>query len=257
LLHPYGENKKSITLNFKAGVIRYKFHRGGWATVEKQDWGAEVPDRIITIHKDTTLTDSVARWLDQMFIDRWYALAKENEDTNRVKTLASIAYAYANYDYFNADSALYYAQTALQLLQKIMISVDSRLKTQTGYINQMMSLQATVASLMHTLGNYPKSLELRFENLKLAEKQNDTLLLIYRIMEITGDYISMKDYMHLLSYGKLADSILSKWNPNDTIATFSKTFVDWHVKRVLATAYYNLQMQDSALNNAKKLITFL
>jgi hypothetical protein len=105
LLHPYGGNEKAITLNLKAGVIKYKFHRGSWATVEKKANGDEVPDRIVTIHKDTTLTDSIARWRDQWLNDSLYALAKEKEDSNRVKILASIAIAYAGYDFYNADSA--------------------------------------------------------------------------------------------------------------------------------------------------------
>ena len=91
LLHPYGENEKAITLNLKSGIIGYKFNRSGWATVEKKANGDEVPNRIVTIHKDTTLTDSVARWRDQWLNDRFYALAKDNEDTNRIKLLASIA----------------------------------------------------------------------------------------------------------------------------------------------------------------------
>ena len=141
LLHPYGENEKAITLNLKSGIIGYKFNRSGWATVEKKANGDEVPNRIVTIHKDTTLTDSVARWRDQWLNDRFYALAKDNEDTNRIKLLASIAIEFVSYDNYNADSALYYAQRALQLQQKVMISADSRLKTQAGYVSQMMRLQ--------------------------------------------------------------------------------------------------------------------
>ncbi len=63
-MQPAGENEKSIVLNLPAGIIRYKFHRGSWLSVEKQDYGDEVPDRIVNIHKDTTLTDSVMRWRD-------------------------------------------------------------------------------------------------------------------------------------------------------------------------------------------------
>jgi len=67
LLRPDGQNEKAIALNLKEGIIKYKFHRGSWATVEKKLNGDEVPDRIVTIHKDTTLTDSIAIWRDQWF----------------------------------------------------------------------------------------------------------------------------------------------------------------------------------------------
>ena len=217
LLHPYGENEKSITLKLKAGVTKYKFHRGSWLSVEKQDNGDEVPDHIITINKDTTLIDSVLRWRDQMFIDKWYALAKASEDTNRVKILASIAYAYAFYtEYYNTDSALFYAQTALQLQQKINASPANKLMNQSGNASQLLGLQEVIASLMHSLGNYPKALELRLENLKLAEKGKDKFLLVSAIVSIANDYISMKDYPHVLSYGKLADSILNTLTSTDS-----------------------------------------
>lgn len=59
LMKPYGEKEKSITLNLKAGPLRYKFHRGSWFTVEKQFMGDEVADRVIIIRKDTVLKDEV------------------------------------------------------------------------------------------------------------------------------------------------------------------------------------------------------
>jgi len=59
LMQPYGAHKKSIVLNLPAGEIRYKYTRGNWLTVEKQFWGDEVVDRVITITKNTTLVDSV------------------------------------------------------------------------------------------------------------------------------------------------------------------------------------------------------
>ena len=188
LLHAYGQNEKAITLNLKAGVIKYKFHRGSWATVEKMPNGDEVPDRIVTIHRDTTLTDSVTRWRDQWVNESLYALAKEKEDSNRVKILASIANGYTGVDFYNPDSALYYAQRALQLEQKIMIAAGSRLKTQPEYVYEMMSLQSLIANLLHTLGNYPKALELRFENLKIAETQNNKLFLVFANLDVTYEY---------------------------------------------------------------------
>ena len=66
-MKPNGEKEKSITLNLKAGVIKYKFHRGNWFTVEKQFMGDEVPDRIVKISKDTLLKNEVDAWRDEFY----------------------------------------------------------------------------------------------------------------------------------------------------------------------------------------------
>ena len=250
LLNTIGDHSKSITLNLKAGEIKYKYHRGSWLTVEKLDGGDEVPDRIITIKKDTTLTDSVERWRDQMFVDKWYALKMAQEDSTRLKVLTSIAYSYAFYtEYYNADSALYYAQTALQLQQSIKASGKHNSGKETSTLIQLFSLQEVVATLMHSLGNYPKSLELRFENLKLAEKAADKFLLLQAINNITYDYKAMKDYQHELGYGKLADSILHTLNPKDP----SYPWIKWRVKNIILNTFLNLHLPDSALIYANQL----
>ena len=123
LLQPSGENEKSIVLNLPKGIIRYKFHRGSWLTVEKQYNGDEVADRIVNISMDTVFTDSVVSWRDQIVTDKKYALLQEKEDTSRVKIMATIAVSYAFWsEFYNVDSALFYANEALQLQQKIINS---------------------------------------------------------------------------------------------------------------------------------------
>jgi signal transduction histidine kinase len=251
LLNTIGDHSKSIILNLKAGEIKYKYHRGSWLTVEKLDGGDEVPDRIITIKKDTTITDSVERWRDQMFVDKWHALKIAQEDSTRLKVLASIAYSYAFYtEYYNADSALYYAQTALQLQQSIKASGKQSSGKESSTSIQLFSLQEIVATLMHTLGNYPKALELRFENLKLAENAADNLLLIQAIVNITYDYKAMKDYQHELGYGKLADSILHTLNTKDP----SYPWIKWRVNNIILNTFLNLHLPDSALIYANQLM---
>ncbi|MCX6206974.1 MAG: ATP-binding protein [Bacteroidetes bacterium] len=251
LMHATGDHSKSITLNLKAGPIKYKFHRGSWLSVEKQDDGDEVPDRIISIKKDTTITDSVERWRDQMFLDKWYALNKAKEDSNRLKVLATIAYSYAFFtEYYNADSALYYAQTALQLQQRINATDKQLSNNDSRSIYQFLSLKEVVATLMHSLGNYPKSLELRFENLKIAEKASDKSLLIQAINNIAFDYRAMKDYQHELVYGKFADSIFHTLNPNDPSYSLNR----WRVNNIIINAFLNLHLPDSALIYANQLI---
>ena len=250
LLQPYGKKEKSIVLNLKAGDIRYKFSRGNWLTVEKQFDGSEVRDRVITISRDTTLLDSVESWRDQMLINKRYLLVQQNHDTSRVRVLAGIAINYAFFpEYFNADSALYYAQKALQLQQKVIASDEYKLWVQKGYSSQLIGLQEIIATLLNALGNYPKALEIRLENLNLAEKEKDKFIMALAIRDITKDYISMKDYPNVLSYGKLMDSISSTLNPNDT----RFQFVQWDAKNIISYAYYKLHFLDSASYYAKKM----
>ncbi len=250
LMHPHGVNEKSITLNLNAGPLRYKFTRGSWLSVEKQNYGDEVPDHIATITRDTIFTNSVERWRDQMFIDKWYALSAQPTDTDRVKILSSLAASYAFYtEYYNLDSALYYAQTALQLQQKIVASTDAKLWSQGGYSTQLTNLQEVVATLMHSLGNYPKALELRLENLKLAEKDKDKFNMIWAIASLTNDYAAMDDYQHVLSYGKILDSILHTLNIADTRFDEGR----WASAKIISTAYYKLGRLDSALPYAIKM----
>lgn len=72
LMRPYGANEKSIILNLTAGPLRYKFTRGSWLGVEKQNYGDEVPDRIIPITRDTTIRDSEGRWASARIISTAY-----------------------------------------------------------------------------------------------------------------------------------------------------------------------------------------
>ena len=110
LMKPYGERQKSITLNIKPGILRYKFHRGSWLTVEKEFNGVEVPDREIAIRRDTVLMDNIFSWRDQLFIDKWQALSQPMPDTSRLRMQASLAYVYAFLvEYYSSDSAFYYA----------------------------------------------------------------------------------------------------------------------------------------------------
>ena len=254
LMQPPAANEKSIVLNLKAGVIRYKFHRGSWYNVEKQLYGGEVPDRVVTIRKDTVLVDSVVCWRDQVATDKKFLLQQQKEDTNRIGTLATIASSYAFYaEFYNADSALYYAQKALQLHQKIVSSEEYKVWNQSGYTVQLLWLQEVLASLLHSLGNYPKSLEIRLENLKLAETVKDKILMVQTIRNVTSDYASMKDYQNVLKYSKIMDSILSTLNSNDPAFLPE----NWNAKYIIAGAWYNINQFDSALYYATKMKTII
>ncbi len=248
LMKPHGEKEKSITLNIKAGALKYKFHRGSWLTVEKQFNGEEVPDREITIRKDTVLTDNIAAWRDQFFIDKWQGLSQQLPDTSRLWTLASLANSYAFIlDYYNPDSAFYYAQQALQLLQRMKTSNEYKQWFKEGNSGALIYLQEITASLLHSLGNYPKALEIRLENIQLAEKEKDKFILLNTIRNTLNDYTAMKDYQNVLFYSKLMDSILYTQN------SASPSFIYFHREALYsqASAFYKLHLLDSALYYAK------
>lgn len=247
LMKPYGKNEKYITLDLPKGIIRYKFSRGNWFTVEKEYFGGEVPDRIVTVHSDTTLMDSVKAWRDQIITDKEYFFTQQTQDTAKVGALVTIAQLYAFYpEWYNADSAFYYAQKALDVIQKIKNSSEYKSSPKAAYI--LFGAREITAFLFHSLGNYPKSLELRFENLDLAENIKDSRLIIQAMNNITGDYNSMKDYKNVLYYGRQMDYIADtypSWAPGDSVTKSIS-------KAVIATAFYHLQIPDSALYYAKK-----
>jgi two-component system, NtrC family, sensor kinase len=249
LLRPLGASEKSIVLNLPKGTIRFKFHRGNWLTVEKQYSGNEVSDRIVKITADTTLTDSVASWRDEMVFDKKFALRQQKEDTSRVTILAAIASNYAFWpEYYNSDSALFYANEALQLQQKIIKSGESKLWAEGSQSYLLINLQEILASLFHSLGNYPKALELRLANLNLAEKEKDKSIMAFAVSNIMDDYTSMSDYVNVLQYGKLLDSMVMTLDSNKG----QYKFLQKKAKYAIANAFYKLDLADSALYYAKK-----
>lgn len=251
LLKPYGANHKSIVLNLPAGKLGYKFTRGNWLNVEKQFWGNEVADRVVTITKNIILVDSVEAWRDQIISDKWYSLSQEKSDTIHVRKMAAIANIYAFYpEWYNSDSALFYAQNALQLQQKIMTSKKNKAGNHEVDSYQLINLQEVIASLLHRLGNYTKSLEIRLENLRLAEKGNNKFMTVTAIDNVAHDYYSMKDYRNYLNNERLIDSMLL------TVKVHDESYIFWHfwTRFNIANAFYKMHQPDSALSYANKMI---
>src|SRR6266496_5310261 len=154
-LHPYGKEDYSIVLNLPKGDYEYKFTRGNWLTVEQTWYGLDVPNSKITVHKDTTVRDSVFAWRDLILEDKLDLLTKEQNDTDRINILTSIASEYASYSQVNSpDSVLYYTQQALLLLQKIKSSDEYKPWTQTEYSSwRMLQLQGLTANLLQNKNN--------------------------------------------------------------------------------------------------------
>jgi len=66
MLHKNGEGKWGITLSSQpAGtVIKFKFTRGSWTTVEKGPGGEEISDRTFTFGSSDSVDISIANWAD-------------------------------------------------------------------------------------------------------------------------------------------------------------------------------------------------
>ena len=249
LLKPTANNEKSIVLNFPSGTIEYKFHRGSWATVEKRYGGDEVANRVIIINKDTSLTHTIVAWRDESIADKMIDLARQKSDTARLRIIDGLVKCYVWPDFYNPDSAFYYAQEALQLLQRILASNNYESRTKEGYASQVIELQGIIASQLHALGNYFKALEIRLENIKLAERVKDKFILFKALYDISNEYYSIKDYRNVLKYGKLMADIVNTQSVSDVRFPTSK----WFANEIIAKAYYRMELLDSALFYTKKM----
>ncbi|MCB9317509.1 MAG: tetratricopeptide repeat protein, partial [Lewinellaceae bacterium] len=246
LMKPLDGNRKTITLNLGKGPVKYKFHRGSWLKVEKYYNNQEVADREVFIAQDTVLVDSVRAWRDEIFTDKKAALARHPNDSLAIEILATIARIYAfNLDEYNVDSAFLYVQKAIDLQQN---SADANATNSPVSLRRLFFLKDIVAALVHSLGNYPKALEIRLENLVLAEKSPDKLAVPYALLTLTDEYVAMGDYESSILYCQRAEKMLRSIGEE---SPQKAAFTEWLPGRI-SESYYNLGKLDSALIYATK-----
>ena len=244
-----GIGEHSIVLNLPAGVHRYKLTRGNWLTVEKQPNGDEIPDHIINISKDTAIRMIVQSWRDEILKDKRYALSLNLTDSVRISLYTNMAFIFAFYpEWYNTDSALHYAGKALSSLQSFKASKDDEYSSQNDYLIPFIENQEITASLLHTLGNYTKSLELRLDNLRLAESIKNKFLILTTYRGIIADYTSMKDYKKVLYYARKMLPVIQTISFPEQINTMFLMVSNF----AMAESYYNLSMLDSSLAYATK-----
>ena len=203
LLQQLPDGTKSITLNLPAGEHRYKFTRGNWLTVEKGLFGAELPDKIITVNKDTSVRHTIEAYRDEILSDKWYLLATNTQDTSRVIAQFALSSVYGQYpEWYNFDSALYYNNQALRTLQSIKNDPALQRWIRIQYKQGVVFNQNIMAILQQSLGNYSKALELRLDNLKDAERAKDTTAIINVLWGISNLNWFMRDYGTQILYGR-------------------------------------------------------
>ncbi len=250
-LKPDGGQSHSITLNLPAGITQYKYTRGSWANVEQNAGGYDINNRSVTIHRDTVIQDTVRAWRDLVLGELLKSLAVATADSVRLDLLTSISINYGfSTNHPNPDSSLYFSQQALLILDKIKSGMDNASWVKSNYALQLMSVRNSLAVLLHTRGNYPKALELRLDNLSLAEEQGNILYQCYAIGNVIADYSSMKDYPHMLAYGKLLDSLqrILPDNEKNLLDGFSQD-----AEASISMAYNEMGNPDSALYYAQKI----
>ncbi|HEX6848839.1 MAG TPA: glycogen-binding domain-containing protein, partial [Chitinophagaceae bacterium] len=245
-LEPYGLSQKSIVLNLPAGQFEYKYHGGGWLKVEKQWSSAEAINRRIDIKGDTIIYDEVAEWRDLVFNNKRLALAASKDDTAKVWILISLAEAHGFYaDQTNTDSGLYYINQAIQLLEKMQL--QNRSRQWAEYKRTLMFATADKSALLRSLGEDPRSLELHFRVLQMAQEDKDSIIIAYIMLNIADDYSVMKDYSSSFDYCWKARAVYSAIKK-----TADLTFERWLFGR-LAHLYNEVNIPDSTLYYARRL----
>jgi len=252
LLKPYGNNKKAITIDVPNGAIEYKFHRGNWASVEKAFNFDEIPNRIINIEHDTTLEDKIMEWQDEFLVNKWFAISNSTEDSTLLFNYAALANTYPYYaDFYNADSAIYYAGKAKEVFDKIKSSGKYKdWFKDDNKIYFLFNMQEVNATIFHTAGNYSKSLEIRLDNLSLAEGSALAYMKSDALRSLAILYASMKDYNRMLDCGLKMDTVLAGM---DGSKSNWYTYYIYSTNYTIASAYFKLNKPTEALFYAKKL----
>jgi signal transduction histidine kinase len=134
-----------------------------------------------TGHAQNKFTDSLMRKLE---------IAKE--DTSRVLAMAELCYFYR---YTNIDSSMLYGQSALTLAQQIKF-----LRGQADAMNKLGLAQ-------REKGDLPKSLEMEFKALKIAQDNGYETEIAECFRRIGHVYMDLKDYPKAVSYSLRALNI--------------------------------------------------
>ncbi len=242
-LKPEAGGRASITLQLPGGTHRYKYTRGNWQRVEKAFDGFERDDRIISIHRDTVIYDKVFSWRDKILLDKRVALSKATSDSARGALMYSLAAVYSNFaDWYNRDSAFHYISETLLLLQKIKASTGLTPRQERESTGLLIYTQGMAANLLNQFGNYSKELELRLDNLKLAEKLDEPDPILDAYYGIASTYASVQEHKKTVEYGRKMHAYLLKQENRSLY-----NFYEYLCQRIIAYSYLNLGQLDSAL----------
>ena len=112
-------------------------------------------------------------------------LSVSNDDTSRVLIMADLSFAFG---FLNSDSALLYANTAVDLAKRVHFK--------RGEARAMFSK----ASVVETNGDMPEALELAFSALETAEKANALLETSMCLTLVGNIFYDLNDYERAISF---------------------------------------------------------
>ncbi len=154
-------------------------------------------------------------------------LAMTTQDTSRVTILTNLCNFYREY---NQDSSIIFGNQALALAQRINFPA--------GEANVLNELGLS----FRILGNMPKSLELQFQGLQIAESNKWPLLMAKCLRGIGVVFLELKDYSKAISYFKRG-KLINKTIHNIKEAASSEVFLDWNI----GVCYMRKNQLDSSL----------
>jgi len=167
--------RREITLrNLPAGQYAFKLTKGSLKTVEATATGDDIPNRIINLHRDTTVLFSVQGWMD--FKDSPLL----RTDSARMANALNRGFHYLN---TNLDSSYKYALETFSLSSK----VSPQLRAYA------VNLQGEV---LLKLGNTDQALELFKEGLRIREvlnNPNDSGSISFLYNQVGNVYWQMND----------------------------------------------------------------
>ena len=157
-----------------------------------------------------------------------HQLAIAKQDTSRVLILVDLCNSYRN---SNIDSSVMYGQQALAMSQSIKFF---RGEARASY---------TIGITYRILGDIPKSLEIVFKGLHIAEDNQYAYETIRCLIVIGGLYDDLKDYSKAISYYQ-----------RDRKISIATQIENWEAtsELLIGRDYRNLNQLDSALSYEQK-----
>jgi len=155
-------------------------------------------------------------------------LQKDKEDTSRVLHLADLSFEYIE---SKPDTTMVLALEALSLARRI------------GFEKGVAVCLNRVGNAYHSLGNYPKAMEVYLQALKINEKINNADGKQTNLGNIGIIYAEQEDYRQALDYYFQAKTLAEQLN---NMRTLSIACVN------IAEAYHRLKIYDSATQYAQQ-----
>jgi len=161
-----------------------------------------------------------------------HQLTIAKDDTSRVLVMANLSFAYS---FNNSDSGSMYANKAIELAKRIHFS--------KGEIRAIFSKSAT----LETKGDMPGALELGFNGLEMAQKQNLPLETSISLTQIGNVFYDLNDYAKAISFYQRAFTINKGIQEQPGAA-----FWNWQTEVNLGTAFMLNHQLDSSLAHLQK-----